>query len=90
MRLVLDWDGTVTERDTLDLVLEAFGDAEVYERAEGELEAGTMTLNDVIAAEFATFRVVCQSCGSPRLASAIAGSAISESGSLPQRLCISL
>jgi 2-hydroxy-3-keto-5-methylthiopentenyl-1-phosphate phosphatase len=54
MRLVLDWDGTVTERDTLDLVLEAFGDAEVYERAEGELEAGTMTLNDVIAAEFAT------------------------------------
>jgi 2-hydroxy-3-keto-5-methylthiopentenyl-1-phosphate phosphatase len=54
MRLVLDWDGTVTERDTLDLVLEAFGDAEVYERAEAELEAGTMTLNDVIAAEFAT------------------------------------
>jgi 2-hydroxy-3-keto-5-methylthiopentenyl-1-phosphate phosphatase len=54
MRLVLDWDGTVTERDTLDLVLEAFGDAEVYERAEAELDAGTMTLNDVIAAEFAT------------------------------------
>jgi 2-hydroxy-3-keto-5-methylthiopentenyl-1-phosphate phosphatase len=30
MRLVLDWDGTVTERDTLDLVLERFGDAEIY------------------------------------------------------------
>ena len=54
MRLVLDWDGTVTERDTLDLVLERFGDAEVYERAEAELEAGRMTLNEVIAAEFAT------------------------------------
>ena len=53
MRLVLDWDGTVTERDTLDLVLERFADAEVYERLEAELEAGRMTLNEVIAAEFA-------------------------------------
>jgi len=51
---VLDWDGTVTERDTLDLVLERFGDAEIYERAEAELERGTMTLNEVIAAEFAS------------------------------------
>jgi 2-hydroxy-3-keto-5-methylthiopentenyl-1-phosphate phosphatase len=54
VRLVLDWDGTVTERDTLDLVLERFGDAEVYERAERELEAGRLTLNEVISAEFAT------------------------------------
>ena len=54
MRLVLDFDGTVTERDTLDLVLHRFGDAEVYERAEAELDAGRMTLNDVISAEFAT------------------------------------
>ncbi len=54
MRLVLDWDGTVTERDTLVLVLERFGDAKVFERAEDELERGKMTLNEVIAAEFAT------------------------------------
>jgi len=54
MRLVLDFDGTVTERDTLDLVLERFGDVGVYERAEAELEAGRMTLNGVIAAEFAS------------------------------------
>jgi len=54
VRLVLDWDGTVTERDTLDLVLSEFGDAEIYERVERELEANRMTLNDVIAAEFAT------------------------------------
>ena len=53
MRLVLDWDGTVTERDTLDLVLDRFADPEVYERLEGELEAGRLTLNEVIAAEFA-------------------------------------
>ncbi len=54
MRLVLDWDGTVTERDTLDLGLEESGDKEIYERAEAELEAGRMTLNEVIATEFAT------------------------------------
>ena len=54
MRLALDFDGTVTERDTLDLVLSAFGDQEIYDRAEAELEAGRMTLNEVIAAEFAT------------------------------------
>jgi len=54
VRLVLDFDGTVTERDTLDLVLERFGDAEVYLRAEAELDVGRMTLNEVISAEFAT------------------------------------
>jgi 2-hydroxy-3-keto-5-methylthiopentenyl-1-phosphate phosphatase len=35
-------------------VLSRFGDPEVYEKAEAELERGTMTLNEVIAAEFAT------------------------------------
>jgi 2-hydroxy-3-keto-5-methylthiopentenyl-1-phosphate phosphatase len=52
--LVLDWDGTVTERDTLDLLLEEFCDPEIYHRVEAELDAGRMTLNEVIAAEFAT------------------------------------
>jgi 2-hydroxy-3-keto-5-methylthiopentenyl-1-phosphate phosphatase len=54
VQLVLDWDGTITERDTLDIVLERFGDAEIYERVEAELDAGRMTLNEVIAAEFLT------------------------------------
>lgn len=53
LRVVLDWDGTVTERDTLDLVLERFGDPEIYARVEGEL-GRTLTLNEVIAQEFAT------------------------------------
>ncbi len=35
-------------------MLSEFGVAEVYERAEHELETGRMTLNDVISAEFAT------------------------------------
>ena len=56
MQLVLDFDGTVTERDTLDLVLREFGDQEIYDRAEEKLERGSMTLNEVISAEFATVR----------------------------------
>jgi 2-hydroxy-3-keto-5-methylthiopentenyl-1-phosphate phosphatase len=44
----------VTERDTLDLVLREFGDNEIYDRVEAELEAGQLTLNEVIAAEFET------------------------------------
>jgi 2-hydroxy-3-keto-5-methylthiopentenyl-1-phosphate phosphatase len=50
---VLDWDGTVTERDTLDLVLQEFGDPEIYARVEAEL-GRTLTLNEVIAQEFET------------------------------------
>ena len=50
---MLDWDGTVTERDTLDLVLREFGDPEIYRRVEGELGRG-LTLHEVIALEFET------------------------------------
>jgi 2-hydroxy-3-keto-5-methylthiopentenyl-1-phosphate phosphatase len=53
VRLVLDFDGTVTEVDTLHLVLEEFGDREIYARVEGAL-GRSMTLNEVIAAEFLT------------------------------------
>lgn len=53
MRLVLDWDGTVTERDTLDLVLREFGDPEIYSRVEDEL-GRRLSLHEVIALEFET------------------------------------
>jgi 2-hydroxy-3-keto-5-methylthiopentenyl-1-phosphate phosphatase len=53
--VVLDWDGTVTEHDTLDLVLQQFGDPDVYARVEAEL-GETLTLDEVIAQEFATVR----------------------------------
>jgi 2-hydroxy-3-keto-5-methylthiopentenyl-1-phosphate phosphatase len=53
VRLVLDFDGTVTEVDTLHLVLEEFGDREIYARVEDAL-GDSMTLNEVIAAEFQT------------------------------------
>lgn len=53
MQLYLDWDGTVTERDSLHMVIERFGDVEVFHALERELER-ELTLDEVIAAEMAT------------------------------------
>ena len=53
--LVLDWDGTVTERDTLHMAIERFGDLDVFDALEEEL-GRTLTLDEVIAAEMATIR----------------------------------
>jgi 2-hydroxy-3-keto-5-methylthiopentenyl-1-phosphate phosphatase len=53
VRLVLDWDGTVTEVDSLHLVLLEFGDIEAYRRAEDDL-GRKLTLHEVISLEFAT------------------------------------
>jgi 2-hydroxy-3-keto-5-methylthiopentenyl-1-phosphate phosphatase len=52
-KLVLDWDGTVTERDGLHMVLERFGDLGVFAALEEEL-GRTQTLQEVIAKEMAT------------------------------------
>ena len=53
LALVLDWDGTVTERDTLHMVIEEFGDLAVFEALEPEV-GRAMTLDEVIALEMAT------------------------------------
>jgi 2-hydroxy-3-keto-5-methylthiopentenyl-1-phosphate phosphatase len=55
LALVLDWDGTVTERDTLHMTIERFGDLEVFRAMERELER-ELTLDEVIATEMATIR----------------------------------
>lgn len=53
MRVVLDWDGTVTEVDGLHLVLLEFGDQGAY--AEHEARLGReLTLHEVISGEFRT------------------------------------
>jgi 2-hydroxy-3-keto-5-methylthiopentenyl-1-phosphate phosphatase len=54
-RIVLDWDGTVTEVDGLHLVLLEFGDEQVYEEHEARL-GRELTLHEVIAGEFRTVR----------------------------------
>lgn len=55
MELVLDWDGTVTEVDSLHLVLLEFGDLGIYEAAEKRL-GRKLTLHEVIALEFESVR----------------------------------
>jgi 2-hydroxy-3-keto-5-methylthiopentenyl-1-phosphate phosphatase len=51
--LILDWDGTVTVRDTLWMLLERFGDRAVFERMEAGLGT-TFTHREVMEAEMAT------------------------------------
>ena len=51
--LVLDWDGTVTEVDSLHMVLMRFGDPDVYRAAEERLQRG-LTLREVIGLEMET------------------------------------
>jgi 2-hydroxy-3-keto-5-methylthiopentenyl-1-phosphate phosphatase len=53
MRLVLDWDGTVTERDTLHMTIERFGDLQVFREMERRI-GRELTLNEVIGIEMAT------------------------------------
>jgi 2-hydroxy-3-keto-5-methylthiopentenyl-1-phosphate phosphatase len=50
--LVLDFDGTVTEKDLLDVVASTFGDPEVYREVEDALQAGELPLQEVITREF--------------------------------------
>jgi 2-hydroxy-3-keto-5-methylthiopentenyl-1-phosphate phosphatase len=54
-KLVLDWDGTVTEVDSLHMVLLEFGDVDAYLRAEDDL-GRKLTLHEVISLEFATVK----------------------------------
>jgi len=54
MQLVLDWDGTVTERDSLWMLLDRYGDPEVFARVEGALVAGRLSFREVMEIEFAT------------------------------------
>jgi len=53
LALALDWDGTVTEVDTLHMAIERFGNLEVFGAMGGEL-GRRLTLDEVIAAEIAT------------------------------------
>jgi 2-hydroxy-3-keto-5-methylthiopentenyl-1-phosphate phosphatase len=56
MQLVLDWDGTVTVRDSLVAAIHALGDPSVYEVG---IE-GFPSYGDALAAEIATLRVTAE------------------------------
>jgi 2-hydroxy-3-keto-5-methylthiopentenyl-1-phosphate phosphatase len=51
--LILDWDGTVTVRDTLWMLLERYGDRAVFERMEAGLGT-TYSHREVMETEMAT------------------------------------
>ena len=53
VQLVIDWDGTVTETDSLHLVIEEFGDLRVFHALEAEI-GRRLTLREVIACELET------------------------------------
>ena len=53
LALALDWDGTVTEIDTLHMLNERFGDPELFGALEDDL-GRRLTLDEVIARELAT------------------------------------
>jgi 2-hydroxy-3-keto-5-methylthiopentenyl-1-phosphate phosphatase len=53
VNVVLDWDGTVTEIDGLHMIIEEFGDREVYARTEDAL-GRALSLHEVIALEMGT------------------------------------
>jgi 2-hydroxy-3-keto-5-methylthiopentenyl-1-phosphate phosphatase len=55
VRLVVDWDGTVTQRDMLGRVVAWFGDADTYRR-NGELMGHSLTHDQALASSFATVR----------------------------------
>jgi 2-hydroxy-3-keto-5-methylthiopentenyl-1-phosphate phosphatase len=56
VQLVLDWDGTVTVRDSLLMVVCEFGDPAMEDELDAALADGRMTHREVMEAEFATVR----------------------------------
>src|ERR1035437_528675 len=58
MRLVIDWDGTATVSDTMDLIVREFGDAELVDRFSDafidDSKPLPVTLQHVIESELAT------------------------------------
>ena len=53
MRLVVDWDGTITVRDSIWMFMERFGDQGLFERMEKDLGT-TVSHRDVMEREMAT------------------------------------
>jgi 2-hydroxy-3-keto-5-methylthiopentenyl-1-phosphate phosphatase len=54
MQLVLDWDGTITVRDSLVAAIHALGDPTVYD---GGIQQNFASYGEALAAEIATLRV---------------------------------
>lgn len=54
--IACDFDGTITQRDTLHVIVEAYGSTDLWTRLEPRLRAGEMTLEEAMTEEFAQVR----------------------------------
>lgn len=54
--IACDFDGTITERDTLHLIVEAYGAPGVWDAIEPRLRAGALTLEQAMQEQFAAVR----------------------------------
>jgi 2-hydroxy-3-keto-5-methylthiopentenyl-1-phosphate phosphatase len=54
--IFVDFDGTITEQDLLDRIAQTFGSPAVYREVDERLDAGTLTLHEVLKREFEPVR----------------------------------
>ncbi len=54
--IACDFDGTITQNDTLHLIVRRYGDGDLWEAIEPRLRAGELTLEQAMEAEFAGVR----------------------------------
>ncbi len=53
----VDFDGTITDLDTFDVLVRTYAGAHLWDELEARLEAGSMSLRDVLSAQAAHIRV---------------------------------
>jgi 2-hydroxy-3-keto-5-methylthiopentenyl-1-phosphate phosphatase len=51
LAIFVDYDGTITDQDTFDVLVNEYVDAQTWNELERKLGAGSMTLRDVLAAQ---------------------------------------
>lgn len=56
MRVFVDYDGTITDRDTFDLLVDVFAGRDAWTEFDRKLKAGAMTLRQALAAQAALLR----------------------------------
>jgi 2-hydroxy-3-keto-5-methylthiopentenyl-1-phosphate phosphatase len=54
--IAIDFDGTITQHDTLHLIVDRFGDPAVWDRLTPDVMAGRVSVEEAMQAEFATVR----------------------------------
>ena len=54
--IACDFDGTITQRDTLHVIVEAYGEHGLWERLEPRLRVGEITVEQAMQEEFAAVR----------------------------------